>query len=184
MVQTKSTSNILWLDLEMTGIDPGKDLILEVAAIVTDWDFKEVATFESGVGQEVESVKRLLDANPFYTKMKDNKTALLSLAAESPASAVVEQQLVQFVREHCDATRPVVLAGNSIHMDRRFIIAAWPLLDQLLHYRMLDVSAWKLVFEAKYGTKYVKAETHRALNDTRESIAELKKYLEYVHADA
>ncbi len=171
---------LLWVDLEMTGLEPQKDRILEVAAVITDWDFNEVATYESGVGQDLKELEKLLDANPFYTKMKDNKRALLELSSQSPPEKVVEDELVKFVRDHCDTARPVVLAGNSIHMDRKFIDNYWPRLSQLLHYRMLDVSAWKLVFEARFDTKFDKAEAHRALGDIRESIAELRSYLERV----
>lgn len=171
---------LLWVDLEMTGLDPSRDRILEVAAIVTDWDFNEIARFESGVGQDNDEIARLLDANPFYVKMKDNKRLLLEQSTNSPAEPVVESELVKFIRDNCDAARPVVLAGNSIHMDRQFIRHYWPLVDQLLHYRMLDVSAWKLVFEAKFATKVVKKETHRALGDIEESIEELKQYLRRV----
>ena len=176
-----STQHILWIDLEMSGLDPTKDVILEVAAIVTDWEFNEIASFESGVGQDLDATRALLDANPFYVKMKDNKAAMLELAEMSPPSKVIEGMLVKFVTEHCDTHWPVVLAGNSIHIDRQFIKHEWPRLDQLLHYRMLDVTSWKLVFEAKYGSKFVKQETHRALGDIRESIAELKGYLEKVN---
>lgn len=177
---TPTTDHILWLDLEMTGLTPGRDIILEVAAIVTDWDFNEVAIFESGVGHEVAMATDLLDANPFYVKMKDNKRALLELTTTSPPSAIVEKQLIEFVKKHCDTHRPVVLCGNSIHIDRQFIHAEWPYFEQLLHYRMLDVTAWKLVFESKFGTKQFKKESHRALDDVRESIVELKSYLERV----
>ncbi|HET7630183.1 MAG TPA: exonuclease domain-containing protein, partial [Candidatus Saccharimonadales bacterium] len=142
--------------------------------------FNEIARFESGVGQDNGEIAQLLEANPFYVKMKDNKRALLEQSASSPAEPVVESELVKFIRDNCDISRPVVLAGNSIHMDRQFIKSYWPLVDQLLHYRMLDVSAWKLVFEAKFGSKVVKNETHRALGDIEESIAELKTYLKRV----
>jgi oligoribonuclease len=175
---------LLWIDLEMTGLDPLHDRILEVAAIVTDWEFKEIATFESGVGHDVNEISPLLDANPFYVKMKTNKRQLLELVAESPPEKVVERMLVDFVRENCDTHYPVILAGNSIHMDRQFIRSYWPLLEQLLHYRMLDVSSWKLVFMNKFGQEFKKSEAHRALGDVRESIDELKFYLEKLHADA
>lgn len=175
-----STDRLLWVDLEMTGLQPTRDVILEVAAIVTDWDFNEIARYESGVGQDAIVTEQLLDNNPFYVKMKENKAVLLELAKNSPPSAVIESQLVAFVKEHCGTARPVILAGNSIHMDRQFIRAQWPLLEQLLHYRMLDVTAWKLVFETKYNLKHEKKEAHRALGDIRESIDELKRYLEHV----
>ena len=71
----------------------------------------------------------------------------------------------------------MLLAGNSIHVDRRFIIAKWPKLDAKLHYRMLDVSAWKVVFEGITRKKFAKPDAHRALDDIRGSIAELQYYL-------
>lgn len=180
MTTPSSNERLLWVDLEMTGLNPQRDVILEVAAIVTDWDFNEIAVFESGVGQDVAVTTELLNSNPFYVKMKENKASLLELAEKSPPSSVVESKLVAFVKEHCETARPIVLAGNSIHMDRQFIRAQWPYLEQLLHYRMLDVTAWKLVFESKYGTKTEKKEAHRALGDIRESIDELKRYLSYI----
>lgn len=174
--------NYLWLDLEMTGLDPTRDLILEVAAIVTDVELNEIASFEAGVGHDGERVAELLTANPFYSKMKDNKQALIELGAKSAPSTVVEGQLVDFINQHCGAIRPVVLAGNSIHMDRLFIRAYWPRVEQLLHYRMLDVTSWKLLFEPR-GIKHDKQEAHRALGDIRESIDELKTYLKRVNFD-
>lgn len=180
MITTDATTQrLLWVDLEMTGLSAGTDVILEVAAIVTDWDFNEIASFESGVGHEPSRVQELLDANPWYSyKMKENKAALIALNARSHPSAVIEKQLVQFAKDHCGVQYPIILAGNSIHIDRQFIHAEWPFFEQLLHYRMLDVTAWKLVFEAKFATRGVKKEAHRALEDIRESIAELKGYVE------
>ena len=72
---------------------------------------------------------------------------------------------------------PALLAGNSIHMDRQFIRHWWPNVEKRLHYRMLDVSAWKVVMIGKYGIEYEKLEKHRALDDIRESIDELEFYL-------
>lgn len=179
-ITNKSTQRLLWVDLEMTSLDPTKDRILEVAAVITDWDFNEIAMFDSGVGHDIKEITPLIDANPFFIKMKENKRALLELSSQSPPEKVVERLLVDFVRTHCDMHYPVLLAGNSIHIDRQFIRAYWPMLDQLLHYRMLDVTSWKLVFEAKFGQKFEKTESHRALDDIRESINELKKYLEHI----
>lgn len=164
----------------MTGLDAKKDKIVEVAMVVTDWEFNEIASYHSGFGYDATELTTLLDANPFYVKMGENKVALLELSASSPAIGVVEKEMVEFIREHCGVLKPVLLCGNSIHMDRQFIHAQLPLVEQLLHYRMLDVTAWKLIFEAKYDKQYVKQETHRALDDVRESIGELKYYLESV----
>lgn len=171
-----ANERLLWVDLEMTGLDPTRDVILEVAAIVTDWEFTESAQFESGVGQDVARVENLLDLNDFYTKYPDNKRALIDLTRQAPSPATVERQLIDFVKKYCDMARPIVLCGNSIHMDRQFIRVAWPQLDRLLHYRMLDVTAWKLVMESR-GVTFQKQEKHRALDDIRESIAELRFYM-------
>lgn len=177
---TRKIDRLLWVDLEMTGLDPATDRIVEVAAIVTDWDLNEIASWESGVGHDAATLDDRFDASPFYKKYKENRRLLTELSRNSPPEAVVEQQLVDFVRQHCDMHYPVLLAGNSIHQDRRFIRRWWPQLEQLLHYRMLDVTAWKLVMENCYGLKLPKNESHRALDDVRESILELKTYKDHV----
>ena len=92
----------------------------------------------------------------------------------------IENELIAFLDKNFDAETPVLLAGNSIHMDRRFIINEWNRLDAKLNYRMLDVSAFKVVFEGKYKKKFSKPEAHRALEDIRGSIEELQYYLKRV----
>ena len=175
----KQMQKILWVDLEMTGLDPQQDRIVEVGAIITDWQFTEFATFESGVGQDAAEVARLLDANEWYAALPENKQAMQSHAENSPAEKQVVQQLLQFLGEHFAADEKIILAGNSIHQDRRFIRQWWPELDARLHYRMLDVSAWKVLMMGKFGIEYKKSEAHRALGDIRESIEELQFYLNY-----
>lgn len=170
---------ILWLDLEMTGLIPTRDKIVEVATIVTDWDFKELASFESGVGAEdPDAIRDMLDADPWFAQYPDNKKKFIELAANSPAAEEVEDRLLELVNEHFAHDAPALLAGNSIHMDRQFIRQYWPRLEARLHYRMLDVSAWKVVMLGKYNVEFKKKEAHRALDDVRESIAELQFYLE------
>jgi oligoribonuclease len=173
---------ILWVDLEMTGLNPTKDRILEVAAIVTDWDFNEIDTFESGVGHDPAALKLLVDANPWYAEHPDNNDALLELSAHSQPEELVAAKFEEFINKHFKEDEPALLAGNSIHMDRQFIRQWWPTVEKRLHYRMLDVSAWKVVMIGKYGTEYEKLEKHRALDDIRESIEELEFYLTKVEA--
>lgn len=176
-------AELLWCDMEMTGLDPESDLSLEIAVIATDWDFNEIASFESGIGHDVSTIGVLLDNNAFYKKYPENRKALLELTEKSPPEAVVEDQLIKFISQHFEDNASVMLAGNSIHQDRRFIRAYMPFLDQKLHYRMLDVSAWKIVFEGKFNSKYQKKESHRALDDARESIAEMRYYMERINHD-
>lgn len=172
---------ILWIDLEMTGLDPTQDPILEAAAIVTDWDFKEIATYEGVVKGDVLTLQERLEANKeFWEANPNSRDALLAQNGHGKPLDQVESELLAFIDKYFDKNKPVLLAGNSIHNDRQFIIAQWPRLNARLHYRMLDVSAWKVVFDWKYGKKFVKPENHRALEDIRGSIKELQFYLDKV----
>jgi oligoribonuclease len=171
-------AKILWVDLEMTGLDANNDLILEVAAIATDWDFKEIATYEGIVKNEDMTLEeRLLANSVFWDANPESKKGLLAQNVHGKELSEIEDELLKFIDEHFDGEKPVLLGGNSIHMDRRFIVSQWSRLDARLHYRMLDVSAWKVVFEGKYRKKFAKPEEHRALGDIRGSIMELKYYL-------
>lgn len=167
------------MDLEMTGLDPVDDRILEVAAIATDWEFKEIAIYQAvkKVGPALMQ-KRMV--GEFWEKFPVVRTALMEQNKTGQNGREVENELLDFIGEHFATDRPVLLAGNSIHQDRKFIANEWPRLDAKLHYRMLDVSAWKVVFEGKYGKKFTKPEEHRAIEDIRGSIMELKYYLSKV----
>lgn len=173
-------AKLLWVDLEMTGLDPVEDRILEVAAIVTDWDFKEIATYESAVKVGPSLFARRIKAAPdFWERFPEVRDALIAQNDSDAAKdgRAVENELLEFIAKHFDEDVPVLLAGNSIHQDRKFIDNEWSRLSGRLHYRMLDVSAWKVVFDGKYGKKFAKPEVHRALDDIRGSIMELKYYL-------
>ncbi len=168
---------ILWMDLEMTGLDPQKDCIVEVAVIVTDWDFTELDLLDYGVKQDETQLRALLAANP-WAAARPAETALeIEHSLQGIPETDAEARIIACIDKHFAPGELVLLAGNSIHCDRGFIKQYWPKLEARLHYRMLDVSAWKVVMQGKYGVMYTKKEAHRALGDIRESIDELKSYL-------
>lgn len=179
--QSFKPKRILWIDLEMTGLDPNEDRILEVGAIITDWDFKEIARYEA-VKKVGSTLMKKRMVGPFWDEFSDVRSALMAQNAEGKNGRTVENELLEFIDEHIGNEGKVLLAGNSIHQDRRFIAHEWHRLDERLHYRMLDVSAWKVVFEGRFGKKFAKPEAHRAIDDIRGSIEELQYYLKKVKA--
>src|SRR6267142_486220 len=139
-------TKLLWVDLEMTGLDPEKDVILEVAAEVTDFEFKTLANYEAIVQQPRETVVERMQKNIWWKDFPENRDEFVRKMADGKPSDQVEQELTKLVEEHF-GNEPAVLAGNSIHNDRAFIRQWWPQFDLKLHYRMLDVSAWKVLMQ-------------------------------------
>lgn len=172
----KKKAKLLWVDLEMTGLDPQKDKILEVAAIATDWDFNEIAVYEAVKKVSPDIIKNRM-IGEFWDKYSEVRDSLIQQNERGKDDRTIETELLNFIDEYFDNSKPILLAGNSIHQDRKFIDNEWAELSSKLHYRMLDVSAWKVVFGGKFGKKYAKPEEHRALGDIRGSIQELKYYL-------
>lgn len=162
----------------MTGLDPENDVILEVAAEVTDFDFKTLANYETMVQQPRDIVVDRMQKNTWWADFPSNRDEFIGKLDKARPSAEVEQELLALVDTHF-GDEAVVLAGNSIYNDRKFIAKAWPELTLKLHYRMLDVSAWKVFMQAKYDVVFEKKEVHRAFDDIQASIAELQYYLEY-----
>jgi len=172
-------AKLLWVDLEMTGLDPKEDRILEVAAIATDWDFKEIAAYQA-VKRVGPNLMKQRMVGEFWDTFPQVRDALQKQNAQGKNGRTVENELIEFVKTHFDTSERVLLAGNSIHQDRKFIENEWARFDKMLHYRMLDVSAWKVVFDGKYKKKFAKPEAHRAMDDIRGSIEELQYYLKKV----
>lgn len=173
------SARLLWVDLEMTGLDPVQDRILEVAAIATDFDLEPLAEYTAVVRVDEDLMRRRMTGE-FWEKNAAAREGLMAQNALGRPVGEVEAELMEFVRENFDADGPVYLAGNSVHQDRKFIEREMPALNRMLHYRMMDVSAWKLYFENALGRKFEKGEAHRALDDIRESLGELKYYLSFV----
>lgn len=169
-------ASLLWLDLEMTGLDVSRDRILEVGAIATNWKLDEIARFESVVRVSPRLLRRRMTGE-FWDANATTRDALVEQNHNGKSARIVESELVKFIGQNFNKKKPVYLAGNSIWNDRKFIEREWPNLDKKLHYRMLDVSAWKIVFENMYGEKFIKPEDHRAMSDIEGSIMELRQYL-------
>ncbi len=170
-------AKLLWLDLEMTGLDPAKDKILEVAAIATDMKLNQIATYEAVVKTDENLMKERMIGD-FWDKNSKSREALIAQNSNGQSIETVERELLNFVKKNFG--KEIYLAGNSIHQDRKFIEKEMPELNKILHYRMLDVSAWKIYFENALNKKFIKPENHRALDDINGSIEELKWYLTFL----
>lgn len=171
-------TKLLWVDLEMTGLDAQQDVILEVAAEITDFDFKTLASYEARIAQKRETVVARMQQNIWWKDYPANRDEFVNKLEQGKPLKEVEDDLIKLVDEQFGGEL-AVLAGNSIYNDRMFVRNWWPALDLKLHYRMLDVSAWKIFMQGKYGVKYEKKEVHRAFDDIQASIAELQSYLDW-----
>ena len=170
-------AKLLWVDLEMTGLEPDKDKILEVAAIATDMELNEVARYEAVIKVDEKLMKSRM-VGDFWEKNQTSRDALITQNESGRPVQEVENELLEFIDKNC--SKELYLAGNSIHQDRKFIEHEMPELNKRLHYRMLDVSAWKIYFENALKQKFTKPENHRALDDINGSIEELKWYLTFL----
>jgi len=168
-------TKLLWVDLEMTGLDSTKDVILEIAAEVTDFTFQTLASYEAIINHP----DHILEGANEWAKNQHAISGLTErVRTEGRPELEVVHELVGFIKAQF-GDEPAILAGNSIHNDRNFIKQWWPEVDALLHYRMLDVSSLKIVMQGKYGVEFEKNDAHRAFDDIQASIAELQYYLEW-----
>jgi len=171
-------AKLLWVDLEMTGLDAVRDRILEVSVIATDWKLDEVVRYNAVVFVNPGLAKRRM-VGEFWEKNSGTRDELLRQnVAEGRRVREVEKEILALVGENFSGE--VYLAGNSVYQDRKFIDRQWPELAGELHYRMLDVSAWKIWFENVKKVRMTKVEEHRAEGDVEDCIREFRKYLEYV----
>ncbi|MEO8899503.1 MAG: oligoribonuclease [Candidatus Dormibacter sp.] len=168
---------LAWMDLEMTGLDPSRHVIVEIATLITDDDLVAIA---EGPDIVVHATDEQLAQMDGVVRRMHTRSGLLAAIEASPTSlADAGRQTLKFLRAHIEA-RSVPLCGNSIGTDRRFLATHLPEVDDFLHYRSVDVSSVKELCRRWYpdvlAQAPTKAERHRALDDIRESIAELAYY--------
>lgn len=167
---------LFWLDMEMTGLDETKDHILELAVIITDLDFNILEEYQRVVFQPPE----VLEAMNEWCKKNHGASGLTQAVPAGTPLTQVENELLTLTTKYFGVKNRVILCGNSIGNDQRFAIRYLPRFAQKLHYRVIDVTSFKEIFRTKYKIKFAKKERHRALDDIKESIEELKTYLGYV----
>jgi oligoribonuclease len=175
---------LVWLDMEMTGLEPARERIIEIATILTDGQLAEIAVGPELVIHQADEVLAAMD--DWNTKHHRASGLTERVRASTVSDADAEAQTIAFINAHVPARERPVLAGNSIHQDRRFIRHYMPALEKRLHYRMVDVSTVKELarrwFPQITAKLPAKRETHRALDDIRESIDELRWYQAHVFA--
>jgi oligoribonuclease len=163
---------LFWLDMEMSGLDPSRDRILEAAVIVTSIRLEELERYETCVRQPPEVLSGMND----WCRQHHGASGLTARVSGGIAEAALDEAFCNLADRYFQQN-PVILAGNSIFQDRRFVERYLPRFTARLHYRMLDVSSFKIVFESLFSVPYVKANAHRALEDIVESIGEFRYYV-------
>ena len=174
----KQTDRLVWVDCEMTGLDLGSDLLIEVAALVTDSDLNVLGDgVDVVIGASQDELARMPDV---VRAMHASSGLTDEVLASTVTLAEAEQKVLDYVREWVPEARKAPLCGNSIATDRAFLTRDMPALDQWLHYRMVDVSSVKELARRWYPRAYYNAPKkgggHRALADIRESVDELRYY--------
>jgi oligoribonuclease len=171
--------NLVWLDMEMTGLDPDNDRIIEVAVVVTDPELNIIA---EGPVFAIHQSDATLDKMDNWNKGTHGKSGLIDrVKASTVTEAQAEQELIAFLKQHVPANKSP-MCGNSICQDRRFMARGMPKLEAFFHYRNLDVSTLKELcrrWKPELASGFKKHQKHTALADIVESIEELRYYREH-----
>ncbi len=173
---------LAWIDLEMTGLEPTRHVIVEIASIVTDDDLMIVAEGPDLVIHATEA--ELAEMDPHVVEMHTSSGLLEQIRSSTLSLEEAEEATLAFLRQHLGTEDRIPLAGNSIGTDRRFLAAQMPKVEDFLHYRCVDVSTLKELAR-RWNPKVAKTApnkkgAHRALDDIRESIEELRHYRDHL----
>ena len=173
------------MDLEMTGLDPATEVIVEIATLITDDELNVVAEGPDLVIYQPEAA--LVAMDPFVVQMHTSSGLLTAIRESTITLEQAGAQTLEFIKSHIPEPRTIPLCGNSIGTDRRFLAKYLPEIENHLHYRSVDVSTIKELVKRWYPgleiTRPTKAGAHRALDDVQESIRELKFYRESVFTE-
>lgn len=177
---------LVWMDLEMTGLDHTSDVIVEIATLITDDELNIVAEGPDLVVHATDEQLAVMD--PFVVNMHTKSGLLDQIIASTITLEEAGARTLAFIKEHVPEERSVPLCGNSIGTDRRFLANYLPDIENYLHYRSVDVSSVKELAKRWYPGLDEQRErgqgNHRALDDIRESVKELAFYREHVFVDA
>jgi oligoribonuclease len=177
----KAGDRIVWMDCEMTGLDLGSDALVEVACVVTDADLNEL---DAGISVVIRPPDEAFENMPQVVRDMHTASGLITQIPDGITLEAAQQQVLDYIKSHVPEPRKAQLAGSSVYVDRGFLSRDMPELDAWLHYRLIDVSSLKELVRRWYPRVYFaspqKRGNHRALADTRESIAELRYYRDAV----
>lgn len=178
---------LIWMDLEMTGLDESRHVIVEIATLVTDDDLNIIAEGPNLVIHQPDEV--LAEMDDFVTNMHTVSGLLEKIKSSTISESDAMQQTLDFIKEHSPEPNKIPLCGNSIRTDRTFLAKYMPEIENWLHYRCVDVSTIKeLVKRWDPGLEHARPKsegiTHRAMDDIRDSVAELKFYRDRVFRTA
>lgn len=180
MTKQKNSNNLVWLDMEMTGLDPVNNVVLEVAVVVTDSELNVLA--ESPSYAIIQPDEELAKMDKWNVGTHTRSGLLERLKIDGVELAFAEAEILKLLKKYLNKGQSP-LCGNTIHQDRKFIVRYMPKLEEFLHYRNLDVSTIKELCRRWYPeviTGFSKHNKHEALADIHESIAELKYYREKI----
>ncbi len=179
IIMTQDNNNLIWVDMEMTGLNPDTDRIIEVALVITD---SQLNTIAEGPVLVVHQSDEVLEGMDKWNKSTHAKSGLIDKVKTSPLSeAEIETQLIEFLKLHVPAGASP-MCGNSICQDRRFMVRSMPQLEAYFHYRNLDVSTFKELvkrWKPEIAAGLTKESKHEALADIYDSINELKYYRQH-----